>query len=408
MDSGIILKGRYIVGRVLGSGGFGITYKVCDTGGRGICAVKEYAPDRFAFRGEDGQSMKIKDSGCLKGYRKNLERFVEEAVLLQQIRGTECIVQVYDFFQENSTAYYVMEYVDGPSLYQVVKANPRAMHFEDATDIIVRVGRAMDRVHRETGKIHADISPENILVGKDGKIRLIDFGSAKRIMQREAPDEEITLKLKYAPPELFRREMPKGPYTDIYELAATFYFCLCGDYVPAFPERNRGKTYVPLYQRTTDVPRNVSDAVDRALVLDYTQRTQSLAEFISQVSSSLFREEEQPCIHVLNGEMQGQYCTFLPEEELVIGRLPEEAQMVIPGYGRVVSRKHLLVRYDKRNRVFVVKDLDSKNGTWLNGQSLVPQTEYRLEPGTILDLSRNGCRILLGTRTVRRNSVPMD
>ncbi|MBQ7535587.1 MAG: protein kinase [Stomatobaculum sp.] len=401
LDAGTILKDRYIIGRVLGSGGFGVTYKVCDTKGRGICAMKEYAPELFAKRGEDRQSMKILENRFQKGYRKNKERFVEEAVLLQRLQGIDGIVNVYDFFQANNTAYYVMEYLDGPSLSQIVKAAPQPMLLKNAAEVILKVGRAMDRVHRETGMIHADISPDNILVTTDGRIRLIDFGSAKRIMKREAPDEETQLNRKYAPPELYRKEMPKGPYTDVYELAATFYYCLTGENIPKATDRNAGQKYIPLYQMTRTVPRNISDAVDKALVLDYTRRTQTLEAFISGISLSFYREELQPFIQVLSGDMKGALWNIRAEEELVIGRMPNYCQILIRGYSGVVSRQHLRVKFSAADGQFIAEDMGSTNGTYRGGIKLRIGVKYRVPPGTELSLSPNGCRILLGAKTVR-------
>ena len=401
LPAGTILKERYIVGRVLGAGGFGVTYKICDTMGRGICAMKEYAPELFAKRGEDGQSMQVLENRFLKGYRKNKERFVEEAVLLQRLQGIDGIVDVYDFFQANNTAYYVMEYLDGPSLSQIVKATPQPMLLKNAAEVILTVGHAMARVHRETGMIHADISPDNILITTDGKIRLIDFGSAKRIMRREAPDEETQLNRKYAPPELYRREMPKGPYTDVYELAATFYYCLTGDNIPKATDRNAGKRYVPLYQRNGQIPRNISDAVDKALVLDYTRRTATLDEFTAGISASFFREEQQPFIQVLTGDMKGALWNIRAGEEYVIGRMPDHCQILIRGYSGVVSRQHLWVLFDQGSGQYIAEDRVSTNGTYRGGIRLRHGVKYRIPPGTELELSPNGCRILLGVKTVR-------
>ena len=400
LAAGTILKERYIVGRVLGAGGFGITYKVCDTMGRGICAVKEYAPEYFTKRGEDGESLRLLENRPLKGYRKNMERFVEEAVLLQRLQGVDGIVNVYDFFQANSTAYYVMEYLDGPSLSQVVKATPQPMLLKNAAEVILKVGHAMARVHRETGMIHADISPENILITTDGRICLIDFGSAKRIMQREAPDEETQLNRKYAPPELYRKEMPKGPYTDVYELAATFYYCLTRENIPNARERNAGERYVPLYQRNGQIPRNISDAVDKALVLDYTRRTATMDEFTSGISAAFFREELQPYIQVLTGDMKGALWSIRADEEYMIGR-SDQCQILIQGYDNMISRQHLWVLFDQGSAQYVVEDMNSTNGTYRGGIKLLPGMKYRLPPATELDLSPKPCRILLGVKTIR-------
>ena len=106
--------------------------------------------------------------------------------------------------------------------------------------------------------------------------------------------------------------------------------------------------------------------------------------------------------------MRGQYCDFRPDEELVIGRVPEFSQMVIPGYGGIISRQHLRVKYDGTAGQFIVKDLNSTNKTWINGHSILPDMEYRFSPGTELELSLNGCRILLGVRIVRTDSFPWD
>lgn len=226
LPCGIQIGGAYTLGRVLGQGGFGITYIAKDNSTGTRVAIKEYFPDSMAtrtasntvsaFTGERGE-----------GFLYGRQCFLEEAKTLATFIGNPNIVRVYRFFEENGTAYFVMEYVEGTSLKDYLKQRGGKISFEEAKQILVPVMNALAVVHSK-GIIHRDISPDNIIIKKSGKVKLLDFGAARYSIGDRSRSLDVVLKHGYAPREQYSRHGRQGPFTDIYSLAATFYRAITG------------------------------------------------------------------------------------------------------------------------------------------------------------------------------------
>ena len=221
---GTLLRGRYLIGRALGQGGFGITYIGLDTTLDLRVAVKEYYPNGYSNRNHevtDTVSITASDDGF---YEKGKTQFLSEAKTLARFYEEPGIVSVHDFFEANNTAYIVMEYLDGITFKNLVASGKRFSGDELAA-IMKPLITALDKVH-EQGIIHRDISPDNIILLPDKKIKLLDFGAAREV----SGDKSISVMLKpgYAPEEQYRSKGRQGPWTDVYALCATMYYCLTG------------------------------------------------------------------------------------------------------------------------------------------------------------------------------------
>lgn len=284
LPPGTLLRQRFYIGKLLGEGGFGLTYKAFDTRAGKICAVKEYAPNGLCIRTADGRTLELTSRDQEMPYRAGLRRFLDESRILSRLEQIPSVVDITDTFQENNTAYFVMEFLDGADLRQIVKAARQQLPVEQITNIILQVAVSMDVIHTRTQIIHRDISPENIYITRDGKVKLIDFGSAKRTENGMGTGLSVVLKPKFAPPEQFSSEMAQGSFTDVYSLANTFYYALTGASVPSAPDRLAGKEYVPLKHLNLGVPEGVSDAVDHALILNVRHRTQTMQAFIQEIA----------------------------------------------------------------------------------------------------------------------------
>jgi hypothetical protein len=227
LPSGTKLSGRYRVGRLLGMGGFGITYIGRDERLHAMVAIKEYFPSAFAARAP--KSVLVAASGPEHGvpYRIGLEKFLEEARLLAQFRATPEIVDVLDFFTENGTAYLVMEYLRGRSLHELLAERGGRMPFNEALAITLPIMRGLARVH-ERNILHRDISPDNIYITTDRQAKLLDFGAARQAIGQEDQNFTVILKRGYAPLEQYNAGGRQGPWTDIYALCATLYRAITG------------------------------------------------------------------------------------------------------------------------------------------------------------------------------------
>lgn len=227
LKSGKILNNRYVIEKVLGEGGFGITYKGIDKLLAVEVAVKEYFPQGFVTRNNVySEEITITQMKYEDLFQKGKERFLSEARVLAKFNKESGIVSVTDFFEENNTAYIVMEYLDGITLKDYIENNG-LLSMDDMLGLMSPLMEALDAVHKE-GLIHRDISPDNIMLLSNGGIKLMDFGAARTYTEFGQKSLSIMLKHGYAPEEQYRTHGVQGPWTDIYALSATIYKCITG------------------------------------------------------------------------------------------------------------------------------------------------------------------------------------
>ena len=220
---GHILKERYYVGHALGYGGFGVTYAAFDTILQTRVAIKEYLPNEFATRMPGLASVSIYEDEKQIQYKKGLDGFVNEARKLAKFSDHPGIVSVTDFFEENYTAYLVMEYIEGKTIkeYLLEKEGGR-IPFDEALSLMMPIMDTLCEVHK-SGMIHRDISPDNIIISNDGDVKLIDFGAARYAMTGKTKSLSVILKPGYAPEEQYRSNGEQGPWSDVYAVGATLY-----------------------------------------------------------------------------------------------------------------------------------------------------------------------------------------
>ncbi|MDR2571360.1 MAG: protein kinase [Oscillospiraceae bacterium] len=223
-----ILSGKYMVGRVLGEGGFGITYVGYDLNLEMKVAIKEYYPSGFVMRDSD-VSTTVQTYAGEQGdiFRKGRERFVDEAKRLARFRVFAGIVMVNDFFVENGTAYIVMEYVEGVTLKSYIAQRGGKLPPEELLEMLRPMFGSLAQIH-ESGIIHRDISPDNIMVTVSGDVKLLDFGAAREFGEEGNKSLSVLLKHGYAPMEQYATRGVQGPHTDVYALSATIYKAITG------------------------------------------------------------------------------------------------------------------------------------------------------------------------------------
>ena len=242
LPAGTVLREQYLIGKVLGQGGFGITYLGWDLYLDTTVAIKEYYPSGMVIR-ESTQSPEVVDCSGDNGekFRSSRERFLREAKSLARFSKTPEIVHVQNFFQTNNTAYIVMEYVEGINLKQYLKERGGRLEPAELFAILAPVMKALTKVHAE-GLVHRDISPDNIMMQPDGSAKLLDFGAVRDVggadVNRDlTKSTESILKHGFAPIEQYQKRGSLGPWTDVYALCATMYYCLSGEIPPDAPER---------------------------------------------------------------------------------------------------------------------------------------------------------------------------
>lgn len=293
ISPGTVLSNRYLIGKVLGSGGFGITYIGYDSLLEQVVAIKEYFPSEFATRMPQQPKITIYSGDPEKQFKDGLKKTLEETRRLAQFQKDPDILHVYDFFEENNTAYIVMEYLDGETLKDRLKRVGK-MTVEESLTIILSILPALKKVHAE-GIVHRDIAPDNIYLLKDGQVKLIDFGASRHATATQTKSLTVIIKFGYAPLEQYQSEGNQGPWTDIYALAATFYKMLTGIRPPEATERRLNDRLERPSKRGVDINKSMENALMNALNVKINDRTKSAEEFEEALlASEVVRVEATP------------------------------------------------------------------------------------------------------------------
>lgn len=283
LKPGTMVAGRYLIGKALGSGGFGITYIAWDSLIGKTVAVKEYLPGVFAYRvpGQNTVASYNKDSE--EKFHAGLTKTVAESNTLARFNSIDGVVDVYNCVEANGTVYIVMEYLKGKTLKQELKTHGN-YSFEAALSIMAPILNALYQIH-ESGIIHRDISPDNIFLCDDGTVRLIDFGAARMALNDDRKSLSVILKRGYAPKEQYSSNAKQGPWTDVYATAATFYRMLTGIVPQESLERESQDALIPPSELGVELPDYAEHAILRALKVDSSQRTKNTDDFYHQLTN---------------------------------------------------------------------------------------------------------------------------
>ncbi|MBE5894786.1 MAG: hypothetical protein E7285_03880 [Lachnospiraceae bacterium] len=276
LPPGTVLAGQYVIEEALGQGGFGITYRALDHKTGEKVAVKEFFPDSMAtrtqttvmpFTGERGES-----------YEYGKTCFLQEAETLAQFIGNENIVRIHSYFEENGTAYFVMDFVEGISFDDYIKEKGGKISYEEAENVLIKIIDALSVVHSK-GIVHRDVTPDNIYITKDGTVKLLDFGAARYSLGDKSRSLDVVLKHGFAPKEQYTRHGKQGPYTDIYTVGASFYFAITGKRPPDSIDRIEEDNLIPPSSLGVSIPRMKEDAILMAMSVQPAERFKSMAAF---------------------------------------------------------------------------------------------------------------------------------
>ncbi len=399
-----ILNGRFQLGRVLGHGGFGIAYIALDLLTQKKVAVKECVPDVYSRR--DGEILvplpgkETEFSGCM-------DYFLNERRILSELRNNPGVVNYLDGFSANNTEYFVMEYIEGATLKYLITKNGGVIPFGNCIYVLLIVGSALVDIHQK-GIIHRDISPENIMITTDGSVKIIDFGTAKKL-NGSFYENGVFLKPGFAPPEQYSISGNQGPWTDVYALGATLYTILSGQPLIAsdlIADENSDIKMKSLYDLECGLPYNLSRVVERMMELSTSERYQSVSDVFNDLGEyigyaddlapellkvvSIYKTAEAR--RTLNGSSlysgvlypyvviskTGQKFKIPDYGFISLGKDPQSVDIVISDSS--ISRRHCLIGYDRAKNRFIVIDA-STNGTFFSNSSrMLLNAETYLKP----------------------------
>ena len=292
LQKGTRLIGRYTIEGVLGQGGFGITYLGMDELHKKKVAIKEFFPQGIVTRNiEYEDTVTVTLVGEKENYDKGKERFLKEAQTMAMFSKDKGIVKALDFFEINNTAYIVMEYLEGVTLKQYLRENKR-IAAEDLVELLVPLIEALDEIHSQ-GLIHRDISPDNIMVLSDGRIKLMDFGAARDYTEFGEKSLSIVLKPGYAPPEQYQTHGVQGPWTDIYALCATMYKCITGENPPDAIDRLVDDHLKKISAFRIPVLPQIEEAIIKGMSVAAKDRYQNVGDFCEDLYGG-YEENSEP------------------------------------------------------------------------------------------------------------------
>lgn len=353
---GTKLAGKYIIGKVIGEGGFGITYIGWDEKLELPIAIKEFFPPKIASRDTTtgNNTIYMFDHADEKSFEEGMRRSVKEARSMSKLEAYEGIVSIRDFFNENKTAYIIMEYVDGETLKEYLKENGK-MEPEDVLKVMKPVMKALEQMHR-TGMIHRDISPDNIMIRRDGQVKLIDFGAARVAQEEDEKSLTVMLKRGFSPEEQYRSKGHQGPWTDIYALSATMYYMLTGVIPPESMERVLEDKYVSLKEYDIELDTKIADAIDKGLCVLAKNRYQSMSDLIH----AIYGEEEKRVIpkkDMASMEVESAVGeTVLDDNSTVL--MDDENKTVLMDEAekidQIVVEKNRIVKFNGKKKIFAV------------------------------------------------------
>lgn len=306
---GTVIAGRYIIGTVIGYGGFGVTYVGWDEELGIKTAIKEYYPNGLVNRSPGTSDVIVLGGERREQYFIGLKRFLEEARTMAKFSSNANIVHVYNFLEENNTAYIIMEHLEGVTLkgYLSQFENNR-MPLEDAITVIKEVGKGLTTIHK--GKIiHRDIAPDNIFICADGRIKLLDFGAARLSTGEKTQTLSVVLKPGYAPPEQYRSKSRQGPRTDVYALAATLYRMVTGILPVEALDRMVEDTLTKPSEINPELPQWIDSVVFTGMAKNAEVRFPSVEKFVA----------------ALNHEKE----VNLPEKRIKLRRITRAASILI-------------------------------------------------------------------------------
>ena len=277
LSPGTLLHNQYQIARMLGHGGFGITYLAWDNNLETKLAIKEYMPRDFATRNSTNAEVSTFAGDAKVNFAYGLERFLEEARTLAKFQQYTGIVSVLNYFKANGTGYMVMEYVDGFTLKEYLTHKGK-LSWEQTLKLFMPVMDALREVHKH-GLMHRDISPDNIYLCKDGCIKLLDFGSARYALGGHSRSLSVVVKPGYAPEEQYRTKGKQGDWTDVYSVAASMYRCVTGVVPPDALDRLDNDELVRPSLLGVQIPAEAEEAMMTAMAVKAENRTQSIEDF---------------------------------------------------------------------------------------------------------------------------------
>ena len=288
---GTLIRNRYVLGKVLGEGGFGITYVGRDAVLDLKVAVKEFYMTGYVNRNNTFSPMVDVSVGQhAEQFLKNKEKFLKEARVLAKFANEKGIVGIRDFFEDNNTAYIVMDFLTGETLKSHLKEVGK-LSWQETIKLMTPVINSLAQVHKQN-IIHRDISPDNIMLTDKGEVSLLDFGAAREVSDTDIKSLSVILKPGFAPEEQYRSKGQQGPWTDIYALCATIYSCITGVLPDDSMERMFEDNLKSPHELEPSCGLAISNVIMKGMAVRQKDRYQTIDELLSDLELAKANPED--------------------------------------------------------------------------------------------------------------------
>ena len=293
LPCGTVLGGRYVIGRVLGQGGFGITYVGWNLTLEIPVCIKEYFPDGAAMRSsEQSQLVFWGASENAQSLKQSRESFVKEARKAVKLSALPSVVKVWDVFYENETAYIVMNYIEGETLKSRLVRTQKTLGEKECVELLAPVIRDLEKAHK-LGIIHRDIKPDNLMLDAEGELNLLDMGAAKDLAKAAqnggAPSSTLVVSQGFSPMEQYSAKGNIGPWTDVYAMCATIYYCVTGRLLPTPMDRLNGEAV-----SFDGLSASFAAALEKGLAIQADARFQTIGELLDALTEAVKNPNAKP------------------------------------------------------------------------------------------------------------------
>ncbi len=341
----ILFHGQYKIGKILGKpGGFGIAYLALDINLNTLVAIKEYFPRQLVGRDTNRVSIYPHSQEDQETFNTSLVEFVREARTVALLNHPN-IVRVRSFFEENSTAYIVMDYLEGQTLDEYLTKIQRIREPE-AIQMLNPIFDALAYIHQRNF-LHRDVKPQNIFITNQGTPMLLDFGASRQFLQNKSNSLTSIMTPGYAPMEQYNRKGHQGPWTDIYSCAATLYHMLIGEPPPEAPARISGEQLADLRNRSFALSNPMITMIQSGLMIEPEKRPQSIKDF-----TTIYHSTEDSQVVKTNPDKPEQARPQpLQKQEQNSAKFPKYAVMVVVVILAVGFLGWMFARSDSGNKI---------------------------------------------------------
>ena len=301
-----VLGQHYAMGRVITQDDVMITYLAQDLRTEKIYALREYFPAAWAVRSGDGIHVKVQEGANAESFQAGMDVLENEAKIIRALSEETILAETGDFLRKNDTAYLLMEYISGETIEEYITRTGEPIPCQQAGQILRSVARTIEDLHK-LGLLHRGIGPDSIWILQDGTVKMLDFEATKQYVLSEINGTEAVMKEGFAPSEQYAGPDGQGTWTDVYALAAVYYYMITGVKPISTIERSKGTLLSAANVENKDIPERISNMLKQALAVMYWERIQTMPALVEALDAAEGTPKMDPYLRLKVGDEMRQW-----------------------------------------------------------------------------------------------------